>query len=490
MVKLEKGTDIRGLLNADVNVKGFVDAVQKQQFDKFAAAGTIALSGFSYVAKDYPEGVSLQSLLMTFNPKNVTLNEAKGSYLKSNFEANGSINNLIAYALKDRPLNGVINAKVDKLNVNDWMGTDSTSAEKSTEPFIVPANLDLTLNAQAGQVKYDNLLMENVSGTILLADEAIKLNNVKGNALDGTMVVSGSYSTRLNKKKPAITLNYDVKDLDVQKTFYTFITVQKLMPIGKFLSGKLNSKLDLTGLLQNNMFPDLATLTGEGNVFLIEGLLEKFKPLEELADRLKVEALKNVSLREVREQFEFHSGKVFVKPFKLKIKDIDMEIAGMHGFDQTMDYTIHLKIPRALLGTKGNQLVNDLASKISSRGVPVKLSETINLSVKMLGTISSPEIKFDLKESATSLADEIKDQVKDFAQAKIDSSRKAVNDTLQSLKKEAVKQATDRLKDELFKKKDTSGADTSKNKPSNPADKLKESGKGLIENINPFKKKK
>ena len=96
MVKLEK-VHISGLLNADVSVKGFVDAVQKQQFDKFNAAGTIALNGFSYVAKDYPDGVSLQKLLMTFNPKNVTLNEAAGSYLKTNFEANGYVNNLIAY---------------------------------------------------------------------------------------------------------------------------------------------------------------------------------------------------------------------------------------------------------------------------------------------------------------------------------------------------------------------------------------------------------
>jgi hypothetical protein len=344
MVKLDKGTSIKGLLNADVSVKGFVDAVQKQQFDKFNAAGTIALNGFSYVAKDYPDGVSLQKILMTFTSKKVTLNEAAGSYLKSNFEANGYVNNLIAYVLKDRPLDGVINVKADKLNVNDWMGpTDTTKTESASAPFIVPSNLNLTMNAKADQVKYDNLLMENVSGTLLLADEAIKLNDVKGNALDGTIMMNGTYSTRENKKKPAITLNYDVHDLDVQKTFNTFNTVQNSCRLENFYQGKLNSKLGLTGLLGQDMMPDLTTLTGEGNLFLIEGLLEKFKPLEKLAEKLNVDALRNISLREVREQFEFSAGKVFVKPFKMKVKDIEMEIGGMHGFDQSMDYTIHLK---------------------------------------------------------------------------------------------------------------------------------------------------
>jgi hypothetical protein len=490
MVKLEKGTDIKGLLNADVNVKGFVDAVQKQQFDKFAAAGTIALNGFSYVAKDYPEGVTLQRLLMTFNPRSVTINDAAGKFKSSSFAANGEMNNLIAYALKDRPLNGVVNVKADKFNVNEWMSTDSATSQESTGPFIVPANLDLTLNAKVDQVKYDNLIMENVSGALHLADEAVKLSNVKGNALDGTIAVSGSYSTRVNKKKPAITLTYDVQELDVQKTFNTFNTVQKLMPIGKYLGGKLNSKLNMTGLLGENMLPDMASLTGEGNIFLIEGLLQKFEPLEKLADRLNVNELKNVTLREVREYFEFNAGKVFVKPFTLKVKDIEMQIAGMHGFDQTLDYTIHLKVPRELIGTKGNELVNNLASQVAAKGVPVKLGETVNFNVKMLGTISNPDIRLDLKETASSLADDIKDQAKDFAQAKIDSSRKAVKDTVESVKKEVVKQATDRLKDELFGRKDTAAADTSKTKAPQPADRLKESGKGLIDNLSPFKKKK
>jgi hypothetical protein len=491
MVKLEDGTDIRGLLNADVSVKGFVDAVQKQQFDRFAAAGTVALNNFRYVAKDYPDGVTLNKLLMTFNPKNVTLNEANGAYMKTNFAANGYVNNLIAYALKDRPLDGEVNVKADKLNVNDWMGTDTAAADTSgTKPFIVPANLDLTLNAQVDEVRYDKLLMQNVSGTMQLADEAVKLNNVKGNALDGTIAMSGSYSTRDNKNKPAITMQYDVKDLDIQQTFNTFVTVQKLMPIGKFLGGKMSSKLNMTGLLGENMFPDLTSLAGEGNIFLIQGLLQKFKPLEQLADRLNVNELRNISVREVREQFEFSGGKVFVQPFKLNVSNIEMEIGGSHGFDQSMDYTIHMKVPRSMLGNKGNQVIENLASQVTQRGVPVKLGETVNLNVKMLGTINNPDIRLDLKETATNLAQELKQQAKDIVQAKVDSSKKAVNDTIQSLKKEAVKQATDKLKEQLFKSRDTVGPDSAKTKPVNAGDRLKESGKGLIENINPFKKKK
>ncbi len=83
-----------------------------------------------------------------------------------------------------------------------------------------------------------------------------------------------------------------------------------------------------------------------------------------------------------------------------------MEIGGMHGIDQSLDYTINLKMPRALIGTKGNQVVNDLISKANAKGVPVKVGETVNLNVKMLGTITAPDIRFDLKETAGSVTDQ------------------------------------------------------------------------------------
>ncbi|MBO9572157.1 MAG: AsmA family protein, partial [Chitinophagaceae bacterium] len=132
MVKLDKGTSIKGLLNADLAVKGYVDAVQKQQFDKFNASGTLALNGFSYVSNDYPDGVALNKLLMTFNPRNVTLNEASGNYLGTNFEANGAVNNLLGYTFKDRPLDGVVNVKADKIDVNKFMGTPDSTVKTDT----------------------------------------------------------------------------------------------------------------------------------------------------------------------------------------------------------------------------------------------------------------------------------------------------------------------------------------------------------------------
>jgi hypothetical protein len=136
---------------------------------------------------------------------------------------------------------------------------------------------------------------------------------------------------------------------------------------------KLNSELTLSGKLGQDLMPDFESLSVLVTSFLIEGLLDKFKPLEQLAAKINVDELKQISMREVKQYFEFKNGKVLVKPFNLNYKDIKMEIGGSHGFDQSLNYVINLVIPRAKFGTQGNQIVNNLISQAWQKEFQLKL---------------------------------------------------------------------------------------------------------------------
>jgi hypothetical protein len=489
MVKLEAGTQLTGLLNADISASGHMSALERKQYEQFNAAGAVSLANFAYQSKAYPDGVKIPVLQASFTPQNLRISELRGEYLKTNFSANGAIDNILAYALQNKPLTGIVNLKADQLNLNQWMGTSADTSTKgaAAAPFAVPANLNLTLNAAVDRVVYDKVNLDQLSGTLLLQDETVSLNNLKTNLLDGSMLVNGSYSTKLSKLKPAISLQYDVKGLDVEKTFTAFNTVDKLMPVGKFLSGKLSSQLSFNGKLGDNMMPDLSSLSGNGNLLLIEGFLRKFLPLEKLAGLLNINELQSLSLKDVKTYFDFANGKVLVKPFKVKVKDIEMEIGGLHGLDQSLDYTINLKVPRALMGDKGNNYINGLVSQVNSKGIPVKLGDYVNLTVKMGGSISNPQLKTDLKQTGSSLAEDLKQQATDFVKAKADSAKKAVTaavrDTLASVKKQAIQAAGDALKKQLFQ-------NDSSNKAGDGKKNIEESAKGLLKNLNPFGKKK
>lgn len=474
-VAFEPGTTLSGLLQADVKFAGNKAAIDKGEYDKINTSGTASLNNVKYVSKDYATGITVPVVNASFNPQNVSITNFNGNYLQSNFTGNGSLNNLIGYALKDEPLKGSLNISVDKMNLNDWMGTTAstpattTTTESTTNavPFLVPGNLNLVLNAKAGNVKYDKVDYNNINGSLLLADETVKLQNLQAQALNGSIVLNGSYSTKANKKDPAIAITYDVKDIDIQQAFLSFNTVQKLMPVAQFLAGKLNSQLTMTGNLNGNMMPDLASLTGKGNLLLIEGVLKKFAPLEKLASTLQIDELKSITIKDIKNYIEFANGKVLVKPFTVKVKDIELQIGGMHGIDQSIDYVIGMKLPRKYLGTQGNNLVNGLVTQATSKGIPVKLGETVNLNIKMGGSLTNPSIKTDLKEVAGDAVEDLKQQATDFAQQKIDSAKQTIKDSVNAVKNQVVNDLKEQLKDKVFGNKDSvksNNIDTTKKK--------------------------
>ena len=495
-VKLDPGTRLGGIINADVQARGSVTALQKQQVEGFDAKGIVDISNLNYASAAFPAGVTIQHSQLTLTPKNITLGSMTGTCMQTNFSASGSLDNMFGYALQHEPLTGTLNVKADKLDLNKWMATDSTAATAgaantaagpaASEPFAVPKNIQFTMDAAVDQLHYDKTDYTMVTGILLIKDETVTMKDIHMQAFDGAIGMNGSYSTAASKKNPAITLSYDVQNLDVQKTFYAFNTVQKLMPAGKFVTGKLSSKLTMKGSLGKGMMPDMASLTGDGTLQILQGVIGNFEPLQKLSSTLNVNELKEIVLKDIKNSFEFANGKVLVKPFNVKVKDIDMQIGGMHGLDQSIDYLINMKLPRSLLGSQGNALINNLTSQAVAKGIPVNPGETVNLAVKMGGTMTNPTVKPDLKGAAGNTTDQLKQQALGFAQAKADSAKRAVKDTVAALKNQAVKQAKDELAKQLLGggKKDTAA-------PAQNTDvkkRAEDAGKSMLNNL--FNKKK
>jgi hypothetical protein len=176
---------------------------------------------------------------------------------------------------------------------------------------------------------------------------------------------------------------------------------------------------------------------------------------------------------------------VLVKPFPLKVKDIEMQIGGMHGFDQSIEYIVQMKVPRKYLGTQGNSLVNNLASQANNKGIPVKLGDVVNLNIKMGGSLANPSIQTDLKEVAGDAVQDLKQQATSFAQQKIDSTKKTVKDSINVVKTQVVSSLKDQVANKLLGNKDSTAK-------GNNMDSTKKNAEKTIKNTfnNLFNKKK
>ena len=182
--KLEQGTSISGILDADLSMAGSKSMIDQKKYDQIAVLGTSSLTNMKYVSKDYPGGISINGMQLRLNPKNVQLESLNGNYMHTNFSASGIFNNLIGYALEGENLGGNLNLAAGKLNLNEWMGTDTSASTTSTSsgPFLVPKGVNFTVHAKSEAVQYDKVNYNNVNGDLQIADETVTLKNVRTEA--------------------------------------------------------------------------------------------------------------------------------------------------------------------------------------------------------------------------------------------------------------------------------------------------------------------
>jgi AsmA-like C-terminal region len=456
-IKLEPGSRLSGLLNSDIHAKGIVPGKEIHKKDPFQSWGNVELSNFSWVSNKFPGGITLSELLLTFNSRDVLIKDLKGEYLATHIDATGTMNNLFDFALGNQPLNGSIDVKTDELNLREWIKTGhdrsvSASAQTNTA-LVVPDNIDFTLHAEAGKLHFDNLDLQNVSGKLVVSNEAIQLVNVKANGMDGDITMDGTYSTLESRESPEIALTYDVKGLDVQKTFFAFNTVRKIMPVAKFIAGNINAHMTLNGRLHEDMTTDLQTLYGEGNVELVTGSMKDFSPLDKLSQSLDVNELKDISLNNTKADFTFKSDKVVVSPFIAMAKDIEMEIGGTHGFDQSLEYAVSLRVPRDQLGSKGSMFVKNVVEQAANKGIPVKIKDAVSMNVKMGGTINSPDVKTDMDAVVDKASNDLNKEVNDFVNAKLDSAKQELKHPQSPAKKQLFVQTAYKSKSNVKPKK-------------------------------------
>ena len=426
-MKLDTGIRMSGLVNADVHAKGNIQEGGKSGKNGFQSAGQLEVQNFSYKSSTVSLGMNLEQLLLAFSAKNIQVKEMKGQYFNTYVDASGSLDNFYEYAFDQKPLKGKFDLKADEVNFRDWFdirrdipGTTSVHSEK---PLIVPADMDLTVTAALGKFHYDNLDLQSIVGQFRMADQAIELKKAEADGLDGKVSVSGMYSTAENRESPEIALTYDADVVDIQKTFFAFYAIRKLMPVAKFMSGSVNAHLSLHGRLRADMNVDPSTLQGDGNVEIITASLRNFGPLDKLAESLSISGLRDLPLNATRAGFTLKNGAVVVSPFLVQSKDMEMEIEGTHGPDLSLDYAVSLRVPRSHLGNKGRVFVKNVVKQAAKQGIPVKLDDAVRMDVVMAGTINNPEVKTDMDAVVKNAENDLKKEVDDFVHSKLDSAR-------------------------------------------------------------------
>jgi uncharacterized protein YbjQ (UPF0145 family) len=475
VMPLAEGESYNGKLEADVVLKGKMSSLEKEDYEAFTATGTLLLKEMLYKSKDLPADVNVNSMLLRFSPQNLTLEALDAKMGKSDFQMNGAIDNYLAYALKDETLKGDFTFTSNNLDLDELMGTTSTATTTSTtdstvvedsEPVLIPGNIDFQLKTNLKTVKYNGIVIKNIIGTVKLKDEVASLDNLTMEAMGGTVGLDGDFST-VDHDKPKVNFSYDLKNIDIKELADNFLTIQKLAPIAKHATGKISTSFNMKTDLTSNLDPIYNSLNGSGDLFTNMVSISGYEPLIKIASALKIDKLSSQTVKDLKAFFKFNDGKISVTPFDVKLGGIVTNISGSTSFEQAIDYALKMNIPKEQIPASMIKVVEDQIKKANSLVPNIKLDvlpTMIPVNLKVLGTVTSPKVTTDFKESLLKATGNLKGSL-------VNSGKELVNKGVDSVKA-IVSDKIDDVKAELEKKKQALLADAQKQ-----ADKIKAEGK-------------
>jgi hypothetical protein len=432
----------------------------------------------------------------------------------SDLSGSGQILNAWNYLFDNQTVMGVIDLKSTYFDLNQFM-TEPTAAPtvKGNAPAVppaeavipVPENMDMTINANFGKIKYTTYELNNLNGKIAVKNSIAKLEDCTADLLGGQIGLSGDYNTQ-NMAKPTFNMDMALQNMGFREAYQNFATVKALASVAQLMDGKFNTKLSMTGGLGKDMMPDLATLSATGFLETISAIFNNFKPMNAIGEKLNVSSLKKFELKNTKNWFEIKDGKVTIKPFNTKMGDIAMQIGGSHSLQNEMDYQILTKVPRKSLGTAANTGLDLLTTEASKVGVSVAQGEFINVRFDLTGSLFSPKVAMkvlgsdgesSIKETATGAVtaqiDKAKDSLKTVVTHEIDKAKQKAQeaadkaaDSLKNLANNKIHEATDeaikKAKDKLGKE----AGDVLGKEGQQKADEIKD----RLNKFDPFKKKK
>ena len=370
-----------GILKADMSLGGRLSYIEKEQYDRFNANGTLKLKDMQVEIEGIPE-VSIEQSTFAFTPRHLTLSETKVLVGTNDITADCQFENYMAFALKGETLKGQLNLKSQHMNLNDFMTSSETETTEEAEEtasegesdetmgtLVVPKNIDFNMNVDMAEILFANITLRDLNGKLIIKDGTADMSNLSMHAMGGTAVMNGSYSTAKSESEPELKASFALNGLSFSQTFKELDMVRQMAPIFENLNGNFSGKITVDTKLDNTMSPKLETLTASGNLSTRDLNLSNVAIIDQIADATGHKELKNISAKDLNVEFTVSEGRIRTKPFDIKMGNMNLNLSGTTGLDQTIDYTGKLKLP-----TANNTVINSIDLKIGGKFSSPKIS--------------------------------------------------------------------------------------------------------------------
>lgn len=167
-----EGVDqLNGLITSNLKINTRMSYIDQQAYDKVDMQGKLQIQNMNYQAAQTP-AVQIKNMAMDFSPQYVKLDDFSAQLGKSDIQANGTIDNILAYFTPEKTLTGKLQVRSNLFDANEWVPAETTTTTQPKPQTVAndsaPAEetevfdrFDFTLDAEINEIRYDQYNLKN-----------------------------------------------------------------------------------------------------------------------------------------------------------------------------------------------------------------------------------------------------------------------------------------------------------------------------------------
>lgn len=393
-----------GVLESDIHVKGSYDRL-KPKGEKFVALDLSGHMAFRQVSLTLRKGdLSFSNLDGSMSIDNDFWQPSiTGSFGKTDFDLSGSGLNLISFLLgEDNTLVASASLQSELMDLQEILDHYSGQKKKDGRSIYLPKNLELRLNFRINNFLKDQFKASRVRGIATYESPSLYIDSLSMETMEGSL--KGTFGLSQDPLGIlTVTANTTLHSLDIQQLFHSFNNFGQKQVTSDHLKGIVSGNSTFSAEFDTTFSIRPQSILSESNLTILNGELNEFEPIMALSRFIEVEDLRNIKFETLKNNILIKDRQVIIPAMDIQSNALDLSASGTHGFNNTYDYRLKLKLSDILYNKTRE-------SKRKEFEVAQDASDTRTLFLRVHKEGKEAMVEMDREKTAEKIRNDLKEE--------------------------------------------------------------------------------
>ena len=366
----------------------------------------------------FEQKITIPEIDFTYNNRNCKIEQSKIVIGNSDFALTGELKNIGRWMRNRGVLEGELTFESETTDVNELLAlvsaeegseeesientaepqqnattVSSVEASEETEPFLVPTNVDLTLNTLIKEAKVLDQTAYNLGGKVYVKDGVLVIEEMGFICNAAKLQLTAMYRTP-RRNHIYVGFDYHMIDINIQELIGMIPQLDSMMPMLRSFKGEAEFHLAAETYTNAQYEVKPSTLRGAASIFGKDLVVLDNETFDKISKLLLFSKKTENKVDSISAEMTLYKKEIDVYPFCVSMDNYMVAIGGRHNLDMSFNYDVNVLSP-VYLGVNVSGTLDDLDIKLA----PCKFAKDFKPRFHRKVDTQSAELRNVIRES-------------------------------------------------------------------------------------------